>query len=220
MRKTIKTVITTIATVAMAASSFTAIKANELHCEWLWDSTYNVSYWIEYGEIQGRPGDPKNIWDTTYGIERGREIYDPESDAWYWLDACRLGAKAVDKEVWMPYIYQQDLAKGINKQGKWVRYDYSGRMIKGWCVVNTEGKKNGVCYYDLKTGAMTKGRRCFGHEDCYIYDFDEKTGLMIDSLGNIIPVDKALQYAGCAMDFGEIYYIVDRDGHAYRDVHK
>ncbi|MBR2809753.1 MAG: prolyl oligopeptidase family serine peptidase, partial [Solobacterium sp.] len=99
-------------------------------------------YWFENGEQQGVYGDPLNIWDTQYDrIERGREIYDPETDAWYWLDANDNGAVARDKEVWMPYIFQ---GENPATEGKWVRYDKYGQMVKGWYA-----NDNGVYYYDL-----------------------------------------------------------------------
>ncbi len=41
-------------------------------------------YWYENGMKQGTTG-------------RGKEIYDPDSNAWYWLDAKQGGAKAVDR---------------------------------------------------------------------------------------------------------------------------
>ena len=123
-------------------------------------------YWYENGERQGVYGDPKNIWDTQYDrLERGREIYDPVSDAWYWLDACYEGAVAKDKEVWIPYIFQ-----GVeDPEGKWVRYDRYGEMVKGWYA-----NDNGVYYYDKITGAMLKGT----HEiDGKTYTFDLLTGI-------------------------------------------
>ncbi|MBR2809946.1 MAG: hypothetical protein IKD69_01065 [Solobacterium sp.] len=125
-------------------------------------------YWFEDGVQQGVYGDTKNIWDTQYDrIERGREIYDPNTDAWYWLDANDNGAVAKDKEVWMPYIFQgEDPAT----EGKWVRYDKYGQMIKGWYA-----NDNGVYYYDLLTGAMLKGT----HEiNGKTYTFDTLTGIM------------------------------------------
>ena len=125
-------------------------------------------YWYEEGVKQGVYGDPKNIWDTQYNeVERGREIYDPDTDAWYWLDADADGAVAKNKEVWMPYIFQ-DEEKG-STEGKWVRYDKYGEMIKGWYA-----NDNGVYYYDLKTGAMLKGT----HEiNGKTYTFDAVTGI-------------------------------------------
>ena len=123
-------------------------------------------FWYENGKKQGVYGDPLNIWDTQYDkLERGREIYDPVSDAWYWLDACYDGAVARDKEVWMPYVFQ-----GVeDPEGKWVRYDKYGAMIKGWYA-----NDNGVYYYDLLIGAMLKGT----HEiNGKIYTFDELTGI-------------------------------------------
>lgn len=126
-------------------------------------------YWYEEGKRQGVYGDEKNIWDTQYEkTERGREIYDPESDAWYWLDAIYDGAAAIEKEVWMPYIFQ-DEPKG-STDGKWVRYDKYGQMIKGWYADD-----NGVYYYDTWTGAMYKGKHTIGEQTHF---FDEITGIM------------------------------------------
>jgi hypothetical protein len=48
------------------------------------------------------------ITDEQYHEKRGREIYDPDTNAWYWLDYIYDGAKATGKEVWMPYIYQDE----------------------------------------------------------------------------------------------------------------
>jgi hypothetical protein len=125
-------------------------------------------HWFENGEQQGVYGDKLNIWDTQYDkIERGREIYDPNTDAWYWLDANDNGAVAIDKEVWMPYIFQgEDPAT----EGKWVRYDKYGQMVKGWYA-----NDNGVYYYDLITGAMLKGTHVINGKT---YTFDELTGIM------------------------------------------
>ena len=119
-------------------------------------------YWYEEGKRQGVYGDAKNITDTLFNIERGREIYDPETDAWYWLDAVNDGAAAVEKEVWIPYIFQgEDPAT----EGKWVRYDDHGRMVKGWYACEA-----GMYYYDMLTGAMYKG----AHEiEGRTYFFDE-----------------------------------------------
>ena len=124
----------------------------------------------------------KNIWDKTYGIERGREIYDPASDGWYWLDCVFDGAKAASKEVWMPYLFQDDLASGRNPEGKWVRYDKNGKMIKGWYTVKKDDvalyptQAGNTYYYDLITGAMCKGLCIIdGHE----YRFDETTVVLL-----------------------------------------
>ena len=90
-----------------------------------WEFVGDVAYWIEHGKRQGVYGDPLNVWDTQYDkVERGREIYDPESDDWYWLDACYDGAAAVSKECWFPYVFQGE-APG-STDGKWVRYDHHG----------------------------------------------------------------------------------------------
>ncbi len=159
-------------------------------------------YWYEEGIKQGSYGDPKNIIDDLYGNERGREIYDPGTNGWYWLDAVYDGAKAVDKEVWMPYIYQTErswdmneieqnaAASGnmaaqvkddiLNHRGKWVRYDQNGAMYKGWYSVTGRdadiypAQAGNIYYYDPKTGLMAKGWTTIDGKQ---YFFDEVTGV-------------------------------------------
>lgn len=110
-----------------------------------WYEENGAKYWYEKGVRQGMEG-------------RGKEIYDPSSDAWYWLDAVDNGKMAVSKDV-----FQE------SDGGKWVRYDENGRMIKGW------SSKNGNRYYfDPVTGAMAKGIVRINGTD---YSFDENTGI-------------------------------------------
>ena len=110
-----------------------------------WKTVNGKDYWYENGVKQGTTG-------------RGKEIYDPDSDAWYWLDANQGGAKAVSKDV-----YQE------SSGGKWVRYDANGQMIKGW---NTNA--DGTYYFDPITGAMAKGTTTI---DGMTYYFDPATGV-------------------------------------------
>ena len=139
-------------------------------------------YWWENGEIQGQYGDPQNITDSLFDIESGREIYDPATNAWYWLDAVRGGKPAMNKEVWMPYLFQSDLETGANPEGKWVRYDAKGAMIKGWYTVEGDqaalypAQKGNTYYYDLLTGAMLKGEQTI---DGKTYQFDAVSGVLV-----------------------------------------
>ena len=110
-----------------------------------WKTVNGKDYWYENGVKQGTTG-------------RGKEIYDPDSDAWYWLDANRGGAKAVSKDV-----YQE------SNGGKWARYDANGHMIKGW-----DTNDDGTYYFDLVTGAMTKGDATIDGLPC---SFDTVTGI-------------------------------------------
>ena len=103
-------------------------------------------YWYENGVRQGTTG-------------RGKEIYDPASDAWYWLDSINNGAMAVSKDVY------QD-----SNGGKWVRYDANGHMIKGW-----DTNSQGTYYFDLITGAMAKGTVVIDGITCV---FDYNTGIL------------------------------------------
>lgn len=147
-----------------------------------WEFVGDVAYWIEHGKRQGVYGDPLNVWDTQYDkVERGREIYDPESDDWYWLDACYDGAAAVSKECWFPYVFQGE-APG-STDGKWVRYDHHGGMIKYFAlrrepVFNEYGNcvshRTLLYYYHNITGAMLKGNIKF--EDRYGANPDAEEG--------------------------------------------
>ena len=65
-----------------------------------------VRYWYEKDTRQGISTDTKCFWYA--GTLRGREIADPDTGKWYWLDVCYDGLVAVNKEVFMPYIYSQE----------------------------------------------------------------------------------------------------------------
>ena len=127
--------------------------------------------------------DGKDYWYENYqrqGVSnakgyRGKEIYfsgksgiaNPNGlpAGWYWLDNVYGGAKAANNEVYMPYTIN-----GKDNIGKWVRYDATGQLIKGW--YETGGKRY---YYNKTTGAMTKGSAVI---DGKTYYFDEKTGVL------------------------------------------
>ena len=115
-----------------------------------WKTVNGKDYWYENGVKQGTTG-------------RGKEIYDPDSNAWYWLDAKQGGAKAVNKDV-----YQE------SNGGKWVRYDANGHMIKGW-----DTNDDGTYYFDQVYGTMAKGIVTI---DGNLYLFDVDTGVMQASI--------------------------------------
>ena len=123
--------------------AFDTATGKALDCQWC--TINGGKYWYERGIRQGTEG-------------RGKEIYDPATKAWYWLDAVDKGKMAVSKDV-----YQE------SDGGKWVRYDANGRMVKGW---NTSGGNR--YYFDLTTGAMAKGIVRIEGTDYY---FDESTGV-------------------------------------------
>ena len=98
----------------------------------------------------------------------GREVYDEYSASWYWVDENNGNLRAVNKEVWLPYIDANE--EPGSTEGKWVRYDEDGMMVKGW--YNNE---NGTYYYDPITGAMAKGTvEIDGTE----YEFDPVSGTL------------------------------------------
>lgn len=123
-----------------------------------WVEENGKKYWYEKGVKQGTTG-------------RGKEIYDPDSDAWYWLDAVQGGAMTVNKDVYQESAAGQ-WADRPDGTGKWVRYDENGHMIKGWQTTD-----KGTYYFDLITGAMAKGA---GDIDGVPCAFDEYTGIALD----------------------------------------
>ena len=93
-----------------------------------WNEIDGVFYWYEDGFRQGLEG-------------AGKEIYDPDSEAWYWLDSSADGGRAENRDVYVD-----------SDGGKWMRYDENGRKITGeHCQ---EGK---YYYFEPITGAMMKG---------------------------------------------------------------
>ncbi len=136
------------ATIDGLPCSFDAVTGIGLNCAW--KRINGKDYWYEGGKRQG--------YDPNNAAYRGKEIYDPASNGWYWLDNVQQGAKAVSKDV-----YQE------SSGGKWVRYDANGQMIKGW---NTNA--DGTYYFDLITGAMAKGTTII---DGMTYYFDPATGV-------------------------------------------
>ncbi len=156
-----------------------------------WRTIDGGNYWYEGGKRQGTEG-------------RGKEIYDPASKAWYWLDASEHGRMAVDKDV-----YQE------SNGGKWVRYDKYGHMVKGWSL--KDGKRY---YFDLNTGAMIKGTVTI---DGIEYNFNKDTGVLEGSEGNAPanyvwdPVKITYKTASGQVDY-YVTYTYDRRGRKTQEV--
>ncbi len=131
-----------------------------------WHEESDAKYWYEDGVRQGCE-------------DRGKEIYDAASDAWYWLDAPD-GRMATGKDV-----YQESLAgnwgdyigEDGQRYGKWVRYDESGHMIKGW-----QETENGKYFFDYTYGTMAKG---YATIDGVEYYFNPQTGALEATIGEV-----------------------------------
>ena len=146
----------TTATVTFNGKDYTAKYGETVKNGWVEEN--GKKYWYEKGVKQGTEG-------------RGKEIYDPDSDAWYWLDAVQGGAMTVNKDVYQVSKAGQ-WADKPDGTGKWVRYDENGHMVKGWQTTD-----KGTYYFDLITGAMAKGA---GDIDGVPCAFDEYTGIALD----------------------------------------
>ena len=123
-----------------------------------WVEENGKKYWYENGVKQGTTG-------------RGKEIYDPDSDAWYWLDAVQGGAMTVNKDVYQESAAGQ-WADKPDGTGKWVRYDENGHMVKGW-----QTTEKGTYYFDPTYGTMAKGVTEIDGVPCA---FDQNTGIGLD----------------------------------------
>ncbi|MEE0799753.1 MAG: GH25 family lysozyme [Gemmiger sp.] len=117
-----------------------------------WLTIDGNQYWYEDWVRQG--------WQPANAGYRGKEIFDPGTNAWYWLDNLQQGAKAVSRDVF------QD-----SNGGKWVRYDGNGRMVKGWNYTTS-----GTYFFDWITGAMAKG---WVMVDGNWFHFNEVTGVLM-----------------------------------------
>nr|WP_288625838.1 leucine-rich repeat protein [uncultured Roseburia sp.] len=126
-----------------------------------WITIIGKDYWYENDVLQG--------YDPTNADYRGKEIYDPDSDAWYWLDNVQKGAKAVSKDVYQESEAGQ-WAENADGTGKWVRYDADGHMVKGWQTTD-----QGTYYFDPVYGTMAKGTAMI---DGTTYYFDTNTGIL------------------------------------------
>lgn len=90
------------------------------------DESTGKRYWFDYGTVA-----------------RDKEAYDPDSGAWYWFDAD--GTMAMNKDAFIPTNKERT-------QGKWVRYNATGGMVKG-----EDYRYGGWYWFDPTTGEMIKG---------------------------------------------------------------
>ncbi len=158
-----------------------------------WFSQGGKAYWYEGGVRQGNLADGKCF--SYEGTVRGREIYDPASDGWYWLDVNADGAKACNKEVFMPYIYQDE--EGHLSEDEWIEevaglsnrtepqnVDLSAQIAGAIRSHGGEGAGKWV-RYDAQ-GKMIKGWYTVQGSDVSLYPeqagntyyYDMQTGLM------------------------------------------
>ena len=102
-------------------------------------------------------------------------IYQDE-DSWNDDEIRRVAGAADEGMRDLTYQYMK------NKNGKWVRYDEQGRMLKGWVTITGSlaemypDQKGNTYYYDTMTGLMAKGSIVI---DGKTYRFDEVTGALI-----------------------------------------
>ena len=167
-----KTIAGTTAGMMTLAAVLAAVPVNAAADEVImeWREENGVKYWYENGVRQGVKYNADGSIDISY---RGKEIYDPSSAAWYWLDCVQNGAMAKNKDV-----YQESAAgqwgastnENGEKVGKWVRYDENGHMVKGWQTTEA-----GTYYFDSVYGTMAKGDVVIDGQSYY---FNKDTGIL------------------------------------------
>lgn len=127
-KKTVRGIIAAVTAFILFAAPIAAADAEELATA----SQSSYTGWVyQNGE---------RYWFDSGTMARSKEVYDPNSDAWYWFDAD--GTMAHDKDVY------------LSSEDKWVRYDGEGHMIKG-----EDYRYGGWYYFDQTTGAMAKGMK-------------------------------------------------------------
>ncbi len=165
-------------------------------------------YWYESGVKQGTLSDTQGILGD--GTNRGREIYDSATDGWYWLDSVYDGAKAVGKEVWIPYIYQDELVTSADGYGRMANGISDEARVKALAQesITTEANMSAQVEEAIKNrtgkwvrydenGAMLKGwvkiqgalEKYYPNQVGNIYYYDQKTGLMAKGNVNISGVE-------------------------------
>lgn len=124
----------------------------------------------------------KSRWYDNGVMASEHAFYDPGSDEWYWVDADCTIAKG--KDVYIPKDETKKNADGTWGDGKWVRVDEQGVMLKGLHY----GSGDSVYVFDEITGEMYHGEKyldsSFWGTDPTVkpgytwYHFDEVTGIM------------------------------------------
>jgi len=162
-----------------------------------------VNFWYEDDVRQG-----VSLGNPDY---RGKEIFDHDSDGWYWLDAIYDGKMAAAENVYDPagnmildaykngdyevaqpvdQAYYNEVGSAVygisDSTWKWVRYDWLGKMVK--CNDSDRrfyqsGKTGNWYRYDPITGAMVKGMWQYVNDDGYKVTvyFDPTTGVRVDN---------------------------------------
>ena len=153
-------------TVTIDDREYTFDRITGVLCADGWVEIDGTLYWYENNHRQG--------YEPQDGTYRGKEIFDPSSDAWYWLDNVQCGARTVNKDVYQESEageWGENAGEDGKRYGKWVRYDENGHMIKGWSTTD-----DGTYYFDTIYGTMAHGRVTIDGAE---YDFDETTGKLI-----------------------------------------
>ncbi len=142
----------------------------------------------------------------TAAITNANAAIAPVSNNLYIFDTNAYAASTSNKEVFVPYIYQNEQKWDVatmreianqsdpgmeelvydamkNKKGKWIRYDQNGKMLKGWVTIEGDlaekypNQAGYTYYYDTVTGTMARGNIFI---DGVRYYFNEITGVLED----------------------------------------
>ena len=179
-------------------------------------------YWYENDVRQGTYEDGLGIIGD--GTIRGREIYDPATNGWYWLDSVYSGAKAEGKEVWIPYVYQEELtaypggpgriSNGISEEAKireLAQASITGEADMSAQVEDAIRSRTGKWVRYDENGKMLTGwveikdalAICYPNQKGNVYYYDTQTGLMAKGYVTI---------GGVQYHFDEVSGVLDSSG--------
>ncbi len=192
-----------------------------------WNDVAGKKYWYEGGYKQGTVDDPKSF--EFEGTIRGREVADPATNQWYWLDANADGAMADTKEVFMPYIYQDeadyldndDQIKAVAQLSNLVdneNEDFAGKPVADlseqvYKAIKAHGTMEGGKWVRYtNSGDMVKGWYKVEGKDAEVYTeqagnvyyYDYQTGLMAKGDVTINGVEYHFDEVTGVLDKGEM----------------
>lgn len=119
---------------------------------------------VKQGWVEESNGTTYWYEDGVRSNKRNCEIYDPDTDAWYWI--AKDGTKTRNTVLW------------ISDSRKWVYYDADGKMAHGEAYLSYDSEHTGWYYFDDITGAMIHGMKYVSSNGGKWVYYDAVTGQM------------------------------------------
>ncbi|EFA22921.1 CHAP domain-containing protein [Bifidobacterium gallicum] len=130
----------------------------------------------------------KRYWFDNGTMAKGKEIFDQDSNAWYFVESDGTMAKDKDAYIrtgsgkWIRLAKDGKRVHGENyRNGSWYYFDTkTGAMLKGVRLIPVKGGGSKWVYYDLQTGKMAHGEKYLNYDKEHTgwYYFHPDTGAM------------------------------------------